>query len=214
MTYSYARQHIPDHKPRDELTHLVHGNHSINIDLRSVLRLETRIGTIRLRLERQPLQHLQLYFGFGNSLVNALTIIRLDQLNKALGLLLELSLRDKLSKVDSPRQRLQAMHIACRRGSVVLLRFAAIFTSELRAHSGKDILNVALFQDAVDVDVVVMQDLGVLDRGEDGLFQRVGEERVFIGRLVPTNTGLQTFTFAKEVVEKTELGARDFYPAG
>ena len=214
MTYSYARQHVPDHKPRDELTHLVHGHHSINIDLRSVLRLETRIGTIRLRLERQPLQHLQLYLRFGNSLVNALTIIRLDQLNKALGLLLELCLRDKLSEVDSPRQGLQAVHIACGCGSIVLLRLAAIFAPELRAHSGEDILDVALFQGAIDVDVVVMQDLGVLDRGKDGLFQRVREEGVFIGRLVPTNTRLQTFLFAEEVVEETEVGSRDFYPAG
>lgn len=197
-------------QPNGKHTHLVHGNHSIGIDFLARLGRESRIGAVSLRLQPQSLEDLLLDLGISNGRINPLTVIGLDHLDKLLGLLPKLGLGDELAKVNATREALETIDVASSRRTVVLLGLAAVLaTTEAGTHGGQHLVDVALLDDLVHIDVVRMQDLGVLEWLQDRLFQHPREERVLIGRLESADARLQAFLLPEEVVHQAELIAGD-----
>ena len=64
------------------------------------------------------------------------------------------------------------------------MRLSPVFAVGGRACCWQDVLDVAVFQLGVDVDIVGVEDLGVVEGLEDGLLEDFGEEGVLVGRLV------------------------------
>lgn len=85
--------------------------------------------------------------------------------------------------MDSPRQSLQTGDVCRGRRSVVLCRLAPILTSEILAGYGQKMVDVVVFDFLVDIDVILVQDFGVVERLENGLLDDVWEERVLVWRL-------------------------------
>ena len=75
-------------------------------------------------------------------------------------------------------------------------------------------LDVAVLQLGVDVDIIRVQDLRVVEGLEDGLLEDLWEEGVFVGRLVAANEGLQALLLAEHPVEQAGLGLANVDAAG
>lgn len=75
-------------------------------------------------------------------------------------------------------------------------------------------VDVAVAQLGVDVDVVGVEDLRVVEWFQDGLLENVREERVFVGGLVAADEGLQTLLFAQQPVKEAGAGLANVYSAG
>lgn len=75
-------------------------------------------------------------------------------------------------------------------------------------------LDVAVFQLGVDVDIVGVEDLGVVEGLEDGLLEDFGEEGVLVGRLVAADEGLETLLLAQHPVEQAGVGLANVDAAG
>ena len=63
-------------------------------------------------------------------------------------------------------------------------------------------IDVAVLQLGVDVDVIRPQYPRVLDGLEDGLLEDGGEERVLVRRLIATDERLEAFLLAEHPVEE------------
>lgn len=66
----------------------------------------------------------------------------------------------------------------------------------------------------VDVDIVGVEDLGVVEGLEDGLLEDFGEEGVLVGRLVAADEGLKTLLLAQHPVEQAGVGLTNVDAAG
>lgn len=76
-------------------------------------------------------------------------------------------------------------------------------------------MNVKVLDLVVDVDIVLVQNLGVVERLQDGLLNRQREEGVLVGRLISADKRLKLLLFGEIPVKETEIavvdvdGARD-----
>lgn len=95
----------------------------------------------------------------------------------------EFRLGYKFAKVDASRERLQTVDVAGCGGAVVFLAFAAVGASGLQAGLRQEGADVVIFDLGVDVDRVGVEDGGVVERLEDGGFESVWEEGIFVGGL-------------------------------
>lgn len=111
--------------------------------------------------------------------------------------------------MDAARQGLQAVHVAGSGGAKVLLVLAALFAAIVDTSSGQDVLGVVVFELAVDVDVVGVQDLRVVDGLQNGLLQDVREEGILVGGLVAAHKGLEAFLFTDHPVEQAVFAVGD-----
>lgn len=75
-------------------------------------------------------------------------------------------------------------------------------------------MNVEVFNLVVDVDVVGVQNLGVVEGLEDGGLDGVREEGVFVGGFVAPDEGLEFFLFGEVPVEEREVAVGDLEGAG
>lgn len=75
-------------------------------------------------------------------------------------------------------------------------------------------VDVAILDLVVDVDIIGVEDLWVVERWENWLLERIGEVWVFIWRLEASDAGLQTFLFAESPVEQAEVAVGDVQGAG
>lgn len=194
---------------------LVHGHHRVDVDL-ALLQAQAQggIGAVRLRLELQALEDLLLDGGVGDGRADAVAVVGLDHARVALRVGLELALGDELAKVDAPAQRLQHGDVARGAAAVVLLADAPIAVAEAGAHAGQEGLDVELLDLVVDVDVVGVEDPGVVDGGEDGPVEGLGEEGVLVGGLVAADQGLELLLLEEVPVHEREVAAGYGHGAG
>jgi hypothetical protein len=193
-------------------TNLVHLDNRIDVDFAAEF-LQHGIATILLRLQSESVQHLLLDLHIRDGFINALAIAGFDQLHKCLGVLLEFGLGDKFTEVNATRQGLQNVDIARRRRSVILLGLSAI-GSRRQTDRWQHLLDVALLDRRIEVDIIAVQNLRVLQRLEDRLLESVLEEGIFVRRIIAANPGLQSFLLSEQVVHQTQVAIRDLDSAG
>lgn len=61
---------------------------------------------------------------------------------------------------------------------------------------------VALLDFLVDVDIVLVQDLGIVQRLQDWCLESIYEERVLVGRLKATDQGVELLSLTECPVEE------------
>lgn len=200
--------------PRPRLiTHLVHSNNSVHIDLgrrgSRVLRVISVVGG----LLAQPFQHLLLHSGISDGIINALPIFILDKLDKAVCLLPELGLGNEFAVMDAARQSLQARNVVhCRRAKVLSGLF--LLTVDLSTNMRKNVVDIDILQSLVDIDIVGMKDGRVIQGLEDGLKKGLGEEGVLVWGLIAAHARVDLLLFAEKPVEEAKRAVRYWDCAG
>lgn len=63
----------------------------------------------------------------------------------------------------------------------MFLGLATVFASRVCTDSWKKLFNVELLDLVVDIDIIGVQDLGVIERLQDWFLDSFGEEGVFVG---------------------------------
>jgi hypothetical protein len=106
--------------------------------------------------------------------------------------------------MDAPREGLDGEHVARSGRAVVLLRLPPVAACLPEAGCGQNVVDIAVLQLLVDRDVVVVQDLGVDERLQDGLLQNMGKEGVLVGRLVAADERLQALLLAQHPVKQAD----------
>ena len=86
--------------------------------------------------------------------------------------------------------------------------------TEIRAHCRKELLDVKLLDLVVHVDIVLVEDLGVVEWFENGLLEGVGEVGELVGGFEAADEGLKAFLLAKVPVEEAEVRVRKRDGAG
>lgn len=69
---------------------------------------------------------------------------------------------------------------------------------------GEEGLDVVVFDLGIDVYVVGVEDGGVVERFQNGLFEGVGEEGIFIWGLEAPDPGIEAFARVEKPVEEGE----------
>lgn len=103
--------------------------------------------------------------------------------------------------MDAAGQRLQTVDVARGGRAVIFLSLAAVGASGLEAGFRQEGLDVMGFDLGVDVHVVGVEDGGVVERLQDGGFEGVGEEGVFVGGFEAADQGVEGFAGVEEPVE-------------
>jgi hypothetical protein len=103
-----------------------------------------------------------------SGLINTLPVLRSDELNEAICLLLEFALCDEFAEMDPATQCVEAVDVAYRSTAIVLLGLSAIGSTKIKASFGQNLLGVLLLDGIVDVDIIVMEDIGVFERAQHG----------------------------------------------
>jgi hypothetical protein len=77
--------------------------------------------------------------------------------------------------------------------------------AEIRAHSGEELVNVEALDLLIDVDVVLVENLGVVEGFQDGGLEGVGEVGEFVRGLEAADEGLKALLLAEVPVEEAEV---------
>jgi hypothetical protein len=59
--------------------------------------------------------------------------------------------------------------------------------AKVRAYGRQELLNVKVLDLGVYIHIVPVQDLGIVERLQDGLLNRLREERILVRRLISAN---------------------------
>lgn len=108
--------------------------------------------------------------------------------------------------MDASGEGLQTVDIAGCGGAVVFLALAAVGASSLQTGFREEGVDVVVFDLGVDVDGVGVEDGGVVEGLQDGRFEGVGEEGVFVGGLEAADEGVEGFARVEQPVEEGEGG--------
>lgn len=118
--------------------------------------LDGRVLTVGKCLELETLEDLLLYGLVGDGSVDASAVLCFNQAREQLRVRPEFGLSDKLAKVNSPRQGLQARNVTSCRRAVIFLRLATITAAKVGANSGEELFDVELLDLVVDNDIVLV----------------------------------------------------------
>lgn len=103
--------------------------------------------------------------------------------------------------MNPPTQTLQTQHIHRCRRSVILVFLPTIFTRTFCAR-GNDVVDVSVLYAGIDVDVVGVEEDGVVEGFEEGGREFGGEERVLVGSLVAADLRVDFFLLEEHPVEE------------
>lgn len=78
---------------------------------------------------------------------------------------------------------MQTRDIARNSRPVVLLPLTAVLSAGMQTCLGEEALDVEFLDLVIDVDVIWVENLGIVQRLEDGCDKGIGEEGIFLGRL-------------------------------
>lgn len=104
--------------------------------------------------------------------------------------------------MNSPGESLEAGNVTSGGRPVVLLRLTSVLTAKVGADGGQELFNVELLDLVIDIDVVLVEDLGVVEGPQDGLLDSIREEGVFVRRLKSPNEGLELLLLLEVPVQE------------
>lgn len=188
----------------------IHLNNCIYVDFLLVCATirQRRVGTIGLGLEPQSLQDLLLHDGIGDSGIDSLPIPIFDESHESFCFLSKLALGDKLAKMDSSTEGLQARHVASSRASVIFFGCPSISPPKVSTSLGEDLTDVFLFDNGIHVYIVRMKDVGVFDRLHHGSLQDLWEEWIFVRSIVSTDKRVQAFSLGQHKIDQGYRGRK------